>query len=419
MKGDGSDAEIVYERDDSRQHLHQYPFELNQPSPLSLASLPLRPRPRRVLQPQESSSDSETGSVTNDEENPFELLQQQLLTKEGRRTVFTDKASFETEKRLSNTRIPPNDSEQTHFPTASPEDWPVCNNDWNDDTNEERLPAKRTKPKRAQYLPNGHCPISDVVQKELERSRKRFRKTFDFSRLTPQISVVTPLTQSTTTDTSIAGLRPKHWGGAKERGARLSDSFMTQFPSRSLKLTMDTRGTFSLSSAAKTSKSVKCPTKSFTPSSLGKHVVANTTDDELLKENEQPWYLRTKATPGHRNSKSTPKKKAIGPLLQKLGNLRASLTADVVRLQSNMSMQNPRKEKVYMDIQLLGSATAMLDRHSVVLGKFDNTYAWIVLEKAVSGPKRLRVYNPIPLRIEPAEGPVTHVVICTQLYEIL
>ena len=95
------------------------------------------------------------------------------------------------------------------------------------------------------------------------------------------------------------------------------------------------------------------------------------------------------------------------------------MTADIVRLQSKMSMQDPRKEKVYMDVQLMGSATALLDRHFVVLGKFDNTFAWIILDKAVNGPKRLRVYNPIPLIIEPAEGRVTHVVICTQLYETL
>jgi hypothetical protein len=422
---DDSDTEIVYEADDI-QHLHQEPaFELTQSSVRSFASLPSTRRRRFLQRPDFDSSDSESAAH---DENPFEQLQKQLLKKEKENNPVKESSSATAIQHTSmhNDCEPEEPNNDQPLPTSSPEDWPLCNDDWNDDRNEEPPRQKKhNKTKRQDDFPTMHTTRThDIVKRELERSRKRLRKSQDFQRdiAVTQASIVTPSTQSTKAKNSIVGTRPQHWGVTAtplmkrmRTSTRLSDTF-TPFSNRSSQLAKATRGPFSLKNDTKTPTSKRNETKSFTPANLGKLTSAA----EELKENDQPWYHRTNNTPTTRN-KITPKK-AVGPLVQKLAKLRAAMNADIVRLQSKMSIQDPRKDKLYMDVQLLGDATPLLEHHVIVLGKIDEKLAWIVFDKLLSGPKRLRFYNPIPLKIaapSSGENTITHVVICTQFHEIL
>jgi hypothetical protein len=261
---------------------------------------------------------------------------------------------------------------------------------------------------------------------------------------------------------SIIGLRPNHWGftatpyarpGSSKlearslsanSGRRLASATTPQSAfsahSRTSRLARATtkRGPLSFNNDTTASLSIhKTPSKptstltSFTPAFIRDSEVPVDDDRDSTKENTaarrnvKPWFLSENSSkPRSKCSASTPKKTA-GPLQQKLAQLRASTNADIVRLQSGMysSIHDPRKDKVYMDVELIGACdTTQLEHHTVSLGKIiDNekstTLAWIVfLDKKVQ-QKRLRIYNPIPLKIAAPKSKVTHVVIGTQFHQ--
>lgn len=415
---DSSDTELVY--DDMQPHCHQEPLDLTQTSPQSLASLPRRPR---ALPRHGSFSDSEASVDGGDKENPFMLLQQQLMKLEREKIGLKDshmESCLEAEAQSRQA----NDDGPHRFSTASPDDWPACDDDWDNECEENALPPSMARSKQNQSKVVVASPLSKCALRELERSRKRLRKSFDFPKEISQGRIVTPLTESASALTSIAGTRPQHWVSGRsmklERiGIRKSDAYKTPSSKRSLQLATATRAPFSLEIA--TRNTTKQSTKAFTPSFLGKQLNGNT--DCEVNDNEEPWYQRTKTNQsGKRNSKTSSKRKTQGPLMQKYTKLRAAMSADILRLQSRMSMQDPRKDKPYIDVQLVGGSTPLLERHVVVLGKIDEAnLAWIVLEKSICGPCVLRVYNPIQLRMEHManNNGVATVVICTRFHEVL
>ncbi|KAI2510019.1 hypothetical protein MHU86_4445 [Fragilaria crotonensis] len=382
---DSSDVEIVY--DGTQQHCDQDPFEFTQASPMSLASLPRR---SRALPQQDSSSDSEASANGDGGENLFQVLQQQLMKQEMENVGLKDSHNDSRDEPVAQSGRP-SENAQPHFPTASPDDWPDC-----DDA----------------------CKHALI---ELERSRKRLRKSLDFPKEISHARVVTPWTESTSALTSIVGTRPQHWIAGRMKkleriGIRELDAFRTPSSKRPMQLGKATRPPFSLENASR--MTVRQSTKSFAPALLGKQLTSNI--DYELNENAEPWYQRTKTNqPGKRSIKAASKKKIQGPLMQKYTELRAAMNADIVRLQSRMSMHDPRKGKPYLDVQLMGTSTPLLDRHVVVMGKIDETFAWIVLEKPIPGPCVLRVYNPIRLRLEPVRcNGIGTVVICTRFHEV-
>ena len=80
-----------------------------------------------------------------------------------------------------------------------------------------------------------------------------------------------------------------------------------------------------------------------------------------------------------------------------------------------------------MDVELMDCCdttiiTPQLEQYTILLGKImdqSNTLAWIVfLDKKVPH-KRLRIYNPIPLKIAEPTSKVTHIVIGTQFHQAI
>jgi hypothetical protein len=416
MTDDDSGVEIVY--DGTQQHCHQDPFEFTQASPMSLASLPCR---SRALPLQDSSSDSEASVDGGGEENLFEVLQQQLMKQEMDNVGLQVARNDSCDEPVAQSGLP-NEDQPPRFPTASPEDWPACDDDWYEETRKQSPPPVITRPKQIRLSKDDDFPLSKHAQRELEQSRKRLRNSLNFPKEVSQGRIATPWTESANALTSIVGSRPQHWvTGRMQKLERIRirelDSFRTPSSKRSLQLATATRAPFSLENVSRTTANQS--TKSFTPAILGKQLIGKI--DCEGNENEEPWYQRTKTSQsGKRTGKAASKKKIQGPLMQKYAKLRAAMSADIVRLQSRMSIHDPRKDKPYLDVQLVGTSTPLLERHVVVMGKIDETFAWIVLETNICGPCVLRVYNPIRLRLEPVVGHgIGTVVICTRFQERL
>ncbi|KAI2510250.1 hypothetical protein MHU86_4128 [Fragilaria crotonensis] len=302
---DSSDVEIVY--DGTQQHCDQDPFEFTQASPMSLASLPRR---SRALPQQDSSSDSEASANGDGGENLFQVLQQQLMKQEMENVGLKDSHNDSRDEPVAQSGRP-SENAQPHFPTASPDDWPDCDDAWYDETREESHPPVTVRPKQNRLSMDDDIPLSKHALIELERSRKRLRKSLDFPKEISHARVVTPWTESTSALTSIVGTRPQHWIAGRMKkleriGIRELDAFRTPSSKRPMQLGKATRPPFSLENASR--MTVRQSTKSFAPALLGKQLTSNI--DYELNENAEPWYQRTKTNqPGKRSIKAASKKK--------------------------------------------------------------------------------------------------------------
>jgi len=282
-----------------------------------------------------------------------------------------------------------------------------------------------------------------VVQKELEKSRRR-----TLSPKRAATSKISPKSPSFRVQNSIVGTRPTHWSTSHPSTKKQKRSSLTcQYSNNILRARMKTasrskdatirKGPLS-SMVLNARKMPQVTTKSFTPVFLDRFRDYNQYKDDDPKEytneetatathedesEEKPFWVQQQQQ--QRRKKRT---KIVGPLSQKMAQLRSNRSADELRLKSGgVMIHDPRRQKQYLDVKLVSPSPVCYHTSTMTwLGKRfpGNSSApsgeevWVVVRNGSPNlPSQVRIYNPI---LVPKNEESTHdVVIVTQFFEAL
>jgi hypothetical protein len=347
-------------------------------------------------------------------------------------------------------------------PILFSQDWPNNNDEWEEETDGRRRKQQRILERKQKNVEISFSQ-NEVIHKDLERTRKKMlvasmkkglkRQTLE----TNKVSLVSPQPISKEDSTSIVGSRPHHWV-ANSQGSIFKDPINSQTVKASstklgkdhlthgrlpLQLAVTSRAPFSLrNNFINHSLTKSTPQKTFSPNVFTK-VVTNSIE---LKENASSTFDRHKEVSlskaglgskekGHRATSK--KKSSPGPLMKRLHTIRAERNADILRLQSRLSLQDPRRNKPFVDLNLwelsiegqptLPSSTLWGRYLAFPCTAYDDDHpessrCWVLLEQSPMNHIGLilRVYNPVIVHMQDVENScIMKVIICTQFHEWL
>jgi hypothetical protein len=348
-------------------------------------------------------------------------------------------------------------------PLIFSQDWPNHNDEWEENAHRKIRKRQSTFPSKQRDLKISFSQ-NEVIHKDLERTRKKMLATARIKGCLSE-SFVTNNTLHISTEplsredsTSIVGSRPLHWV-ANSHGSIFKDIINSQAIKSSSKLgkvkssnirlplqvAVNSCAPFSLKSNFTNNSLTKLTSKKiFIPNAFTK-VMTNSIE---LNENESSVsdrykdisFSKTVLGSIEKGRKTTSKKKTSpGPLVQRFHALRAERNADILRLRSRLSLQDPRRNKPFVDLNLwkttfdgqttsLSTTTELWGRYLAFPCKaYEDNYmepslCWVLLEQSPmkQAGLLLRVYNPVIISMQDGGNScVSKVIICTQFHEWL